>query len=384
MTAVHPRDEEDAPPPGATAGTRALRIPITASLDVSSLSLGLIALLAVFHTLRIGADAFMPIVLALLGRFALSPVMRRLNRVGIGAPLGAALLVAGLAGSALATGSVLSAPAAKWIERAPATLRQIERRIRFIQASVTRVLEATRDVAEAAEMDAEADRVVVEGPSLLSAVIDRTRSFAVILLVSTTLLFFLLAAGDGLADTLARAARPGANRRRTYELFERIERDISRHLLTITLVNVALGVAVTGAMWILDMPSPMLWGVVAGMLNYVPYVGALTTAVVIGAASLFTFDAPMQTVLVVSVFLTLTSLEGFLITPALLGRRLAVSASAVLISVLLWSWLWGGVGALIAVPLLTTFRILWEHVGPLRRPAILLGAEADAAAPEPS
>ena len=349
-------------------------IPI--GLDTRSLALGVLAVLALFYTLQFAASLFIPIVLALLGRFALSPVVRRMRRVGIPAPLGAALIVLGIASGVFLGARSLATPAAEWVERAPQTLRQVERKIRFIQRPVVQVVEATEGVAEAAAGGDEQQKSVVvqEGPSLLGAVIDRAQRLFGLLIVTATLLVFMLASGDGFANRLAPSARV-SDSWRDEQIFERIESDISRHLLTITLVNTALGAVVALAMWALGMPSPMLWGVLAGVLNYMPFVGAFLTAVILGGVSLITFDDPLRTFAVVSVFVTLTGLEGMLLTPALLGRRLMLSATAVLLSVLVWSWLWGLIGAILAVPLLSAFRILCEHVEPLAPIGALIGRE---------
>jgi len=335
------------------------------STDLRTAALAVLALLAVFHTLRVAAELFMPVALAVLARFALIPVVRGLGRLRVPAPLAAALVVGGLVGLGALGAGALSEPAARWAERAPETLGEIERKLRLLREPVAQVIEATEEVAAAASARPP-DLVVVEEPSLLTTVLDRTQSVIVTLLVTATLLLFLLASGDGFPGRSA-IGFLGLDERESRRILKRIERSISRHLLTITLVNVGLGFAVALAMWIFALPSPMLWGVVAALLNFIPFVGAFVTAMIVGAVSLITFDDPLRTIGIVAVFLTLTGLEGLVITPALLGRRLTLRPSAVLLSVLFWSWLWGAVGALLAVPLLSSLRILWEQAEPLAR-----------------
>jgi predicted PurR-regulated permease PerM len=333
--------------------------------DVVAISLALLALLALFHTLSIAATLFMPIVLALLGRFALSPIVRRMRSFGIPAAIGAGLIVAGLGIATFASARVLSEPAMEWVERAPRTLREIERKIRFIRQPVAQVVESAEDVAEAAAGGDEKRPVVVQGESLLSSAIARAQALIALLLVTAVLMYFMLASGDRFGRRFAMALSRAPDPARAKWILDRIEQDISRHLLTITLINVGLGLVVAFAMWLLGMPSPMLWGVLAGVLNYMPFVGPFLTSIVLAGVALITFDDPWHTLGVVSVFVTLTGVEGMLITPALLGRRLMLSPAAVFASVMLWSWLWGVTGAIIAVPLLSALRILCVHVPPL-------------------
>ncbi len=359
---------------GGAPHQRRIRVPITTPFDVRTIALGVIALVALLHTLHYAVDLLMPIVLALLGRFTLSPVVRRLGRAGLPAPLGAALIVGGLAGLVFVSASALSGPAATWLERAPANLRQIEEKVRFIQRPVQEVVEATEEVADAASGGGDGPKpLVVEGPSLLSVVMERMQAFVVTFVLTATLLLFMLASGDGFAPRLAAALSGRRRTRGASEVFQHIERSISRHLLTITAINVGLGLVVALAMSLLGMPSPMLWGALAGVLNFVPFLGALVTAAVVAGVALMTFEEPLRALLVTSVFLSLTTLEGLVITPALLGRRLTLGPTSVLVAVLVGSWLWGVVGAIIAVPVLAALRILCEHVEPLGRFGALLG-----------
>jgi predicted PurR-regulated permease PerM len=339
-----------------------------------------LATVAAFHTLRVAAELLMPIALALLGRFALIPVVRRLGRIGIPAPAAAVLVVGSLLGLGLLGATRLAEPATRWVERAPQHLRAIEQQVRSVREPVEQVVAATEDVADAATVRPKQRQLVaVEGPSLLSTVLDRTQSVLVTLLIATPLLLFLLASGDRFLDRGAALMLGRSDQNRMKRALTSIEESVSRHLLTITLVNAGLAVAVTLAMWLLEMPSPPLWGVLAGLLNFVPFVGAFVTAVILGAVALITFEDPMRAFVTVSVFLSLTSLEGFLVTPALLGRRLTLSAASVFVSVLVWSWLWGAAGALIAVPLLATFQILREQIGPSGLDLLL---EDDSVAPD--
>lgn len=145
-------------------------------------------------------------------------------------------------------------------------------------------------------------------------------------------------------------------RKRGLSVALRLRRDLSRYLLTITGINTVLGVAVGLSMWALGMPNPVVWGVMGGLFNFVPYLGAVAGVGVLALVALGTFDALLQVVLPPLVYLGLTALEGNVLTPAILGRRIRLNPVAILLSLMLWSWMWGIPGMLVAVPTVATLK----------------------------
>jgi predicted PurR-regulated permease PerM len=129
-----------------------------------------------------------------------------------------------------------------------------------------------------------------------------------------------------------------------------------------TVINLSLGAATAAALWFVGMPNAILWGLVGALLNYIPYLGPLIGSAIVGGAAFLTFDEPSRVVLVVVLFLGITSLEGNLLTPLLLGRRLALNPVAVFLSLSFWSFLWGAIGALLAVPLLIVLKALCDRI----------------------
>jgi predicted PurR-regulated permease PerM len=183
--------------------------------------------------------------------------------------------------------------------------------------------------------------------------------------MTTILLYFMLASGDLVLRKTVRVLPRLQDKKRAVDIFRQAERDISTYLVTITLVNITLGAVTAAAMYLLGMPNPVLWGVLAAVLNYVPYLGPLTTFGVIALVSLLTFDQLSEAILPPLVFLGLTSLEGQVLTPLFLGRRLTLNPVAVFLALLIWGWLWGIPGILLAVPLLATFKIFCDNIEPL-------------------
>jgi predicted PurR-regulated permease PerM len=156
-----------------------------------------------------------------------------------------------------------------------------------------------------------------------------------------------------------------------------IERRVSHYLLTIALINAGLGICVGIVLTVLGMPYPYIWGIAAFLLNFLPYLGALTGVALVAALSIVTFDSFSYALLPPLAYLTLTTLEGNVVTPMLLGRRLELNTVAVFLTVVLWGWLWGVAGALVAVPFLVVFKVIADNIEGMEVIGNFLGA-ADA------
>jgi len=141
-----------------------------------------------------------------------------------------------------------------------------------------------------------------------------------------------------------------------------LEHQISRYLAAITVINAGLGLAIGLALWAVGMPNPLLWGIAAFLLNYLPFLGAIAGTLGVGMVALVTFDTAGQALLAPLAYYTLTSIEGQVITPLMLGRQLAINTVAVFVTVMLWVWLWGVPGAFLAVPVLVIVKVLADNL----------------------
>jgi predicted PurR-regulated permease PerM len=338
-----------------------------------SLSLIGIFVLLVFYTLYFAASLVLPIYLAILLSFALSPLVRGLQRVWIPAPLGAAVvLILFISGAGYAV-TALSEPATEWIARGPSAFRQIERRLRVLKQPLAQVTQATESVEQLASVDGKPTTTVeVRQTSLAQSLFERARGFLAQAGLVLVLLYFLLASAGAFSNRLAKAFPSELGEGGGVGIIKTAESEISRYLLSISLINAGLGVAVAFAMYLLDMPSPVLWGAMAGVLNFIPFVGAMASAAIIAAVSLLTFDSLGRAVLAPVFFLGLTTIEGFFVTPALVGRRLLLNPIAILLALFVCSWMWGAAGALIAVPTLAIFKIVCDRIDAMRPVAILI------------
>lgn len=344
--------------------------------DIGSMAVTGLFLLAIMAFLHFAQAILLPVVLALLFYFLFKPVVVALSKVRIPRALGAVLVIAVLLGAVFTGLSTLQEPAAKFLEQAPEGFRKIEEKTgeltrwleRFNQpqppANLTDPAAGTaRDKSSAPSF---LSRINLAGTLLSSSTLLNTATFLTVLLETIVLLFFLLAAGDRFLETLVGALPGQTDKDEAVAIVNDVQRNISRYLLTVTIINAGVGLIVATAMLWLGMPNPVLWGVVAGLFNFMPYFGPLTVFTVLVMAGLLSFPASVgQALAPPGVYLCLHSIESNLLTPAILGKRLTLNPLIIFLALMFWTWLWGISGALLSVPLLMIFKILCNHTRPL-------------------
>ena len=334
-----------------------------------------VALIGIFvllflYTLYFARPFLLPIVLATILNFLLSPVVRALARLHVPQPVGAALVILAFLGIVAVGIQRLSGPAAEWIDRAPEGVERIERQVRGLRRPVEQVQEAAEKVEQEVERlkgngGARTQEVRVQGGTWTGALLSRTQAFLGGAVVMLILLYFLLASGDLFLRKLVRVLPRLQDKRRAVEIARQTELHISTYLSTVTLINIGLGVVVALAMWAMGLPNPTLWGVLAGLMNYVPYLGPLVTLSVITIVSILTFDDLARALVPAAVYFVINFIEGSFVTPMVMGRRLTLNPVIVFLGIVFWGWLWGIPGALLAVPLLAMFKILCDNLEPL-------------------
>lgn len=338
--------------------------------------LAALLVLAVLYTLYLARTLIIPIVLAALLALVLMPLVRLLRRLRLPQPVAAGavfvLLLLALAGGSTRVAS----PAAQWAERLPLVLQQLELRLHDVKGPLDRLVEAARRARELAQVGGDGETPTVElEEGGIGGLWQHTLSFTVAASVTLVLLFFLLAWGNVLFHKLVHDLPTRRDKREALELGRHLERDLSIYLLTITLINAALGVAMGFAMFAVGLPNPILWGVMAALLNFIPYIGAVAGASLVGLAGVIAFDSLGQALVPPILYILINSLEGYFVTPMVLGRRFTLNPLVILLGLLFWGWLWGVTGALISVPMLVCIRILCEHVPRLRHWGRFLGSD---------
>ena len=319
-------------------------------------------LLAVLAALAEAKAVVLPLATAFLLSFLFRPVVRRAEALRVPAPLVAALLVlilgVGLGFSVYA----LKDPATDWLREAPYSLKQLEYRIEELRKPIADMKAASDALEDLRGGDAQADKeVVVKEQALDEIVVIETSSALMSVFTTLVVLFFILGWGQRLFRNLVSVIPQFGDRREAVNLVRDIERSITRYLTTITLINVVLGLVVAAAMYLLGMPNALLWGVVAGLLNYVPYLGPAVTALILAFASALTFPSLSEAMLIPGVFLLITAIEGNFITPYAVGSQLTLNPLLIFLSLILWFWMWGFIGALLTVPILVCIKAVLAH-----------------------
>jgi predicted PurR-regulated permease PerM len=202
-------------------------------------------------------------------------------------------------------------------------------------------------------------------PVLVNTVLTYTRTFVTGTIETVVLLFFMLAAGDLFLHKLVKVMPTLHDKKKAVGIASEVQHSISTFLFTITAINAALGVVVGFAAFLVGMPNPVLWGVLAGVLNFIPYFGPITGVAVLLIAGFMTFDSALRAITPAVIYLGLHGVESNLVTPVILGRRLTLNPLVIFISLMFWTWLWGIPGALLSIPMLMMAKILCDHFKPL-------------------
>lgn len=337
----------------------------------------IVAVLVVLAAVYFARPVLIPICFAWLLKVALAPAVRRLRRVGVPIPLGSGLVLVAMTSAFVVAVYRLAEPAARWVQTLPAELPEIERKLISLRQPLDTVSDVTHSVEKIADSSPGIEVPVTVEVAGRQTLLGRLFSGAWLLLVGVALtlvlLFFLLATDEVLLGKLVEATPKLQDKKAVVGVVRSIETEVGRYLLTVSLLNASLGVCVGAAMALLGMPNPALWGALAAVLNFVPYVGAVVGVSVVAAVALITFDSLGDIVAPPLVYLALNSLEGLLVTPMVLGRRLAISPVALFVWLLFASWMWGLPGALLAVPMLVVIKITSDEVSALAPLSSLIG-----------
>lgn len=348
-----------------SAGADSATVPATA--DISG-AVRLLAVLFFFGACWAARDLLVPVMLAMFLALVANPLVTRLRKLWIPRWLGALGVVLGGLTAAVLLASLLVGPATDWIKQAPTELRQLAPKLKSLTRQVEQANKAAESIVKAAGASAPATAVAADvdkphAPNLWALISGTPRMVASILAV-VLLSFFFLVYGENLQRKAIAGMSNPRKKQLSVEILRTIESDLSTYVLTISSINVLLGLILTGALWWLglDLADALLWGTVAALLNFIPYVGPLTGVLALALVGVVAFDRPGQMLVPPALYLGLHVLESQLVTPIILGRRMAISPLVMLLWLMLWGWLWGIAGLLLAVPMLASCKIVAERV----------------------
>lgn len=336
--------------------------------DIKSVALTGLFVLAAFYTMYFMRAMLLPLVLALLLSYLLVPLVRGLAAIKIRPLFGAAIVLVALIGGIVYAVSLLSEPAAGWIEKAPYSLQQLKQKLLPLKKPIEKVAQASGEIDKLTapeEEQAKPQAVVVKRSALAEAFFTQGPEFIASAVVMFILLYFLLAYDGVFLAKIIRVTPRLGDKKKAVAMMRDVEDHISRYLLTITAINIGLGIAVGATVHFMGLRNPVMWGVMVALLNYVPYLGALTGIICMTLGAVLSFDSLGYAMLFPASYLTLAVLEGNFITPFVLGRSLTLNPILILISLAFWGWMWGISGMILAVPILATFKIFCDHIEPM-------------------
>ena len=333
--------------------------------DVGSIALTGLFVLAVFYTIYFMRSILLPIVLALLLSYLLRPIVRGLAQIKIPLSVSAALLLIGFFGLIGYGISVLATPTAEWLQKAPAGFAELQRKLLPVKKSVAQVTQATGEIEKLASTNAQTKGVELKRRPIAEVLFMRTPEFIASAVLSLILLYFLLVYDQAFIAKLVKLLPTLSDKKAAVGIAHDIEEQISRYLFTVAAINVCLGVAVGTAVGLLGLRNPVMWGVMVALLNFVPYLGALTGIICMTVGAALSFDSLGYALIFPAVYLGFGVLEGSFITPWIMGRSLTLNPVIILLSLTFWGWIWGIVGIILAVPILAAFKILCAHIKPM-------------------
>ena len=366
--------EADAKPSGessASAEQAAINIRRIRSM------LAVMFLMMAVYALYFGRDFFMPVILAFLLALTLTPIVRFLRKRGIPEAVSATLLVLFSLGFVTTAGYLLSGPAIDLVNNAPSIGQQVSERLNHLRRPFEKFMTLSEQIGALTEPRQEpgVSRVVIAQSGIVSQAAGSVLSGATSVTIVFVLSLFLLASGTMFYEKIVQSFTRMSEKKRALRVVYDVEREISRYLLTVTLINAALGAAIALGLWALGMPNPMLWGAAAALLNFLPYIGALMNMAMVGVIALISFDSLAYAMLAPAFVLLCNLVEGQFVTPMVVGRRLEINSVAIFIAIAFWSWMWGFVGALMAVPLLVIVKVFCDHFDGLANIGNFLSAQ---------
>jgi predicted PurR-regulated permease PerM len=331
--------------------------------DIKNIFQGGIFLLALLAACYAAAEIVLPVVVAFVLMLVLQPAMRLLRRLRLPRGIAALLLIFVLFAALAGLATVLSGPAANWVQKLPESIPKLQERLSFLGEPIA----ALQKMASRAETLTQGEApapvpVAIEGTGLSQRLLNSTRYVVSGLLETVLVLFFLLLSGDTFLRRLVEVLPSFKNKRQAVEISQQIESDISAYLMTITIMNAGVGIATGTVAALCGLGDPVLWGTFAFLLNYVPILGPTIGVVIFLFVGLISIDTLWLAFLPAGLYLGIHLIEGETVTPMLLARRFTINPVLVILSLVFWYWMWGVPGAILSTPMLAIAKIVCDRI----------------------
>lgn len=362
--------------------------------------------LALLYTLYFARSLLMPVVVALLLALLLSPLVTIFKRFHVPRTISALILLTAIGGPVVLLGGELAEPAKKWIQLLPELSARLDQELdAFSQALQAEGGEAGEEApaepekeskwydfldffgseeekAEAPPPDkAQGDsalsvRLMQGGLELLVSVLGAAPVVIAQFTVCVILVLFLLIFGPNLYDTFIEVVPSVRDKQKATQLVGRVQRELSRYILTVSLINAALGMTTAAVLWLMGVDDALLWGAVVGLLNFAPYVGPVIGVCLLSLAGIVQYGLVPGAMLPALLYFAINMVEAQFVTPTVLGQRMQLNPLVLMVWLIVWGWLWGAVGVLLAVPLLVCLKLAAEQLNVLDPWVRLIGARA--------
>jgi predicted PurR-regulated permease PerM len=332
-----------------------------------ALIVGAAFLLALPFALRAGAEFFLPVTAALVIAIALVPVLEWLERRRVPSSLAAFVCVVLFLTVANIAVAAIVFPATQWVRMLPERIGRIRTSLGPLIDAYSNLQHFIDDLVHEfgrAGPGVAAQTVTVDTPNSLLQIIATSAPFAAVqMFFAVLVIFFFLAGWTRMRKRtiVGRSSFDGAMT--TARVIQQVVDSTSAYLGTITIVNLGMGTVVAGALYLLGMPTPLMWGGIVALLNYIPYLGPIASAVLLALGGLMTFTDPWFALLPAVAFIGIHLVEANIVTPTVVGRRLTINPLMILLALSFWAWVWGTTGALLAVPLLIILRTIFDAAG---------------------
>ncbi len=324
-----------------------------------------IALMMFGAVIYFAKDIIMPIVLGLLITLTLTPVVRLLTKINIPHKIAAVLVVVGTSAALVLGVYTLSEPFGDLFASLPDIGERLEQRMVPYQSTLDELSQASdqvKGIVDVGGNEEQIQQVVVERPGLLTTAASTLASGLSSLLIALLLSLFILSSGTLFYEKIVAVMPALSGKKRALRIVYDVEKSVSRYLLTITLINIGLGIVIASLLALVGTPNAFLWGTIATILNFLPFLGAVVGTGLLAIVSLGGTETIGMALLPPALYLTCTTLEANFVTPLIVGKRLSLNIVAVFLTVAVWGWLWGLAGALMAVPILVVINVLCDHV----------------------
>ncbi|MEX6633388.1 AI-2E family transporter [Hyphococcus lacteus] len=347
-------------------------------LIITAISTCCIAIVAACTGLWFARPVLIPICTAFVLSILLAPATEWLHKRSVPAGLRAGIVVV-VAFTLFIYGLyVVIQPGTVWVEKLPTVMEQARDKLAGVEDAVSKVQNVSEQVNDLAKLgdDKGPEKVTVQGPEIGDLLFASARTFIVQILFTAVLTYFFLASRIDIRRKLILLRGDIKGMRQTARMLRAIEQKVGAYMFTMLIINIGLGIATGLAMWAIGMPSPYIWGGLAAILNFIPYLGPILLTALLAISGLVYFDTWIEILTVPAIFIAFNFIESNFVTPTLIGVRLTISPLAIILNISFWTWMWGPAGAVISIPIFVIFKTVCDHSDFLRPVGLLIG-EAD-------